>query len=232
MKKNNAYLVIGLGEFGLSVVDTLSALGNDLIVVDKYESKLTEVAEKVTEAICADASDPDVLDQIDLEKIDAAFVATSRDFTASVLITIQLKGKNQKDAGRRPYVIVKANNELEGKALECVGADRVVYPEKEMGCRIANLVAPGYYLEEVDLSDEHAITTIGTLKELWGKTIIDLDFRNTYKMTILGVYKTEDNEEYIFKANPGASYVIEQTDTLLVLGDTQIIKTLKGKTKR
>ena len=214
--KRKAYLIIGLGEFGRSLVESLAAIGADLIVVDKYEDKLNDISHLVTEAICADASDPDVLEQLDMSQIDAAIVTTGSNLTVGIITTVLLKEYGV------PYVVVKANNDLQGKALKKVGADKVVFPEKEIGVRMANRLFYGDYLDAIELSEDYSIVD-AVPKSAWiGHTIANLDVRKNHKINIIGIRKGKD-----FLINPAADYVLEDGDVLVVLGNNIHIRDFK-----
>lgn len=130
------YAVFGLGSFGRSVALTLESLGCDVVAVDKSYEKVQEISDSVTYALRADVSDPDALLSLGGRNLDGAVVAVSDSLEASIIATITAK-----EIGI-PYVLVKARDELQGTVLEKVGADSVVYPERDMGSRVAkNLVS-------------------------------------------------------------------------------------------
>ena len=118
--KKQSYIVIGLSDFGMHVVRSLALSSVELLVIDRDEKKLEEVSDIVLNTVCADAANPDVLSQLDISEFDGAVIDAEKDLERKVLITMQLK-----DLGV-PYIIVKAVNELEGRVLHKVGADRVV----------------------------------------------------------------------------------------------------------
>ena len=139
--EKQAYIVIGLDAFGLTIVRTLAKADVDLLVIDRNPKRLEEAADLVLNAVCADARDPDVLKQLGVSEFQGAVVSPER-LEDSVLITMLLK-----EAGM-PFVLVRAATELEGRVLRKVGADKVIIPDLAMGIRVANQLAEGTHKQE------------------------------------------------------------------------------------
>ena len=139
--EKQAYIVIGLDAFGLTIVRTLAKADVDLLVIDRNPKRLEEAADLVLNAVCADARDPDVLKQLGVSEFQGAVVSPER-LEDSVLITMLLK-----EAGV-PFVLVRAATELEGRVLRKVGADKVIIPDLAMGIRVANQIAEGAHKQE------------------------------------------------------------------------------------
>ncbi len=139
--EKQAYIVIGLDAFGLTIVRTLAKADVDLLVIDRNPKRLEEAADLVLNAVCADARDPDVLKQLGVSEFQGAVVSPER-LEDSVLITMLLK-----EAGV-PFVLVRAATELEGRVLRKVGADKVIIPDLAMGIRVANQLAEGTHKQE------------------------------------------------------------------------------------
>ena len=135
MKKSVA--VLGLGKFGSSVARALTKGGAEVLAVDKNEDLVREIADEVTCTVCVDVSDKEMMNNIGLEGMDAVVIATAEHLDASVMALMIVK-----EIGV-PYVLVKADGTLKGEILKRVGADEVVYPEEEMGARIANNLLGG-----------------------------------------------------------------------------------------
>ncbi|OYV03134.1 potassium uptake system protein, partial [candidate division bacterium WOR-3 4484_18] len=124
------FCVIGLGKFGISVAKALSRKGAEVLAIDTDEERVNEASNFATQAIILDATDKEALQRIGIQDIDAAIVAVGKDMASSILITSLLKELGVK------YVVAKALSPLHGKVLEKVGADRVVFPERDMGMRV------------------------------------------------------------------------------------------------
>ncbi len=181
MKKQ--FVVLGLGSFGASVAVTLQQLGCDVVAVDQDMERIEDVADRVTYAMQADIGDPELFDVLGKESFDGIVIASSENLEGSIMATLAAK-----EAGI-PYVLCKAHNKRYAEVLRKVGADAVVFPEKEMGKRIAkNLVsanladwiAPDYSVVEA------------AIPEKWiGRTLKELDVRKTYEVNVVGIKEGE-----------------------------------------
>ena len=129
MKKQ--IVVIGLGQFGVSLAATLADIGHDVLALDRSEKEVQSVASQVTHAVQADTTSEAVLKELGVGNFDIGVVGIGARIENSILTTILLKKLGV------PYVIARADSELHGSVLEKVGADRVVYAESEMGVRVA-----------------------------------------------------------------------------------------------
>ncbi|HDL64248.1 MAG TPA: TrkA family potassium uptake protein, partial [Proteobacteria bacterium] len=131
------YLVIGAGRFGSAVAVTLSKKGKEVMVLDKDEHVVQRLSEIVTQALQVDVSDGTALSSLELGEMDVAIIGIGNSLEASILATMQLKEMGVKT------VVAKATTRSDKKILSRVGADRIVFPERDMGERVANsLVSP------------------------------------------------------------------------------------------
>ncbi|MFI3173513.1 MAG: TrkA family potassium uptake protein, partial [Eubacteriales bacterium] len=146
MKKQ--YAVLGLGKFGYSIALQLENLGCDVIVVDNSAEKIQSIADAVTFAIKADIAETSIVKSLGARNLDGAIIGVSENLEASIMATI-----NAKEIGI-PYVIAKAQNELHATILRRVGADAIVFPEKEMGSRIAKSLVATNFADWIELSDD------------------------------------------------------------------------------
>src|SRR5690349_13447605 len=135
--KANQFVIVGLGRFGSSIGRELIELGYEVLGVDRDEEKVQELATVLTHTVVADATEEEVLRSIGARNFDCGVVAIGDDIQASILATILLKELGVKK------VVAKAVSELHGRVLERMGVDRVIYPERDMGVRLAHqLVSP------------------------------------------------------------------------------------------
>ena len=167
MKKSVA--VLGLGKFGSSVARALTKGGAEVLAVDKNEDLVREIADEVTCTVCVDVSDKEMMNNIGLEGMDAVVIATAEHLDASVMALMIVK-----EIGV-PYVLVKADGTLKGEILKRVGADEVVYPEEEMGARIANNLLGGSMTDLFDLSADTSIVKVPARKEWINKSLADIN---------------------------------------------------------
>lgn len=206
-KQKRQYMVIGLGRFGCSVAVNLGAMGHEVLAVDSSESNVEHVAPYVTQAVQADATDEDTLRELGASSFDAAIVCIGANSRDSILVTVLCKEMGV------PQVIVKAEDELHAKILRKVGADRVVFPEQDMGQRVAKtLDAPGI-LDMMELAADYRIAEILVPEGWCGKTLVDIHVRRNYGLAIIGIRRGKE-----FIASPGAEARLHEGDVLLVMG--------------
>ncbi len=216
--KKQSFIVIGLSTFGHHVVRALSQTPIELLVIDSDPKKLEEIAGIVLNTICADATDPDVLNQLDLSVFDGAVVAMDHDLERSVLITMQLKELGV------PNVIVKAAGEIEGRILRKIGADKVVQPDREMGIRIAHQISGGKYFEAIELPQDYSIVDFAVPAPWFDKSLQDLRIRTEYGVTVLGVRREET-----FLVNPPPDFTLERADIAVLLGEVEQMNELRDR---
>lgn len=203
-----SYLVIGMGRFGSAVALRLRELGNEVLAMDEAAENIQRLADQVTHAVVGDARDEEVLRSLDAGSFDCAIVAIGGDLAVSILVTLNLKELGV------PQVICKATNELEKRALEKVGADRVVIPEREMGVKLAQNLASSGVLDYIELSRECGIAEIITPTAWVGKTLRELNVRAKYGVNIIALRQ----EGGAITVNVGPEYALKQTDIMVVLG--------------
>ena len=211
-------LVIGLGRFGRHLCLKLAQLGNEVMIVDQDEAAVTALANFVTSAQIADCTDEAALKALGVHNFDICFVCIGSDFASSLLITSMLK-----DLGAQ-RIIAKSSQDMHSRLLLRNGADEVVYPERDSAERIAMRTSATNVFDYIELTDGYAIYEVPPLPEWVGKTIIELDIRNRYRINILAV-KTEGN----LRPLPGAGYAFTGMEHLLVLAGREDIRKLLRK---
>ena len=175
------YTVIGLGRFGSAVAKKLYELNNEVLVIDENHELIQQVSNYVTHAIVADARDEAVLKTIGVQNCDCAIMAVGEGLASSFLITLALKSLGV------PKVICKANDETHKKALEKIGADRVIIPERETATKLALNLSSSNVLDLIELSDDYGIAEFGVPGAWLGHSIRDLDIRAKYGINILAI---------------------------------------------
>ena len=175
------FLIIGMGRFGSALATELCALGNEVLAVDAQEELIQAVAPQVTHAVTADARDPEVLKELSVRSFDCAIVAIGNDISTSALITLNLKELGVEK------VIAKASSHTHRKVLEKIGADRVVFPEHEMGGKLAHTLSSSNMLNFIELSEDASIVEIAVPLTWMGKTLKELDVRNVYGVNVIGL---------------------------------------------
>lgn len=210
------FAVIGLGRFGTSVATTLSSMGYEVLAVDEDQEKIQEIVKEVTHAIQADATDEKALKALGIRNFDVVIVSIGHDVQASILITVLLKELGVK------YVVAKAQNELHGKVLSKVGADKVIYPERDMGLRVAHSLVSSNVLDHIRLSPEHSILEIVAPDILVGKTLKQSALRAVYEVTVMAIKR--GNEILV---SPSPDEPIKEDDILVVIGENDKLRNVE-----
>lgn len=210
--KDKQYIVIGCGRFGSSVAKKMCQLGNEVMVIDKDEDSIENIAEQVTHTAIVDVTDERDLKSIGLGNFDVVIVAISSDIRASIMVTIMAKEMGV------PKIVCKAKDELQAKVLYKIGADKVVFPERDMGIRLAYNLASENILDQINLDPEYSIMEIVTPTNWVGKTIIELNLRAKYDITVLAVKTTSG-----LKVMPSPNYKMQEKNILIIIGNTDKI---------
>jgi trk system potassium uptake protein TrkA len=203
----HSVLVVGLGRFGSAAARELMALGHEVLAIDKEEAQVNDLAPEVTHAIQLDASDDDALKAVGAGDFSFAIVAISGATEASIFATMALK-----NLGVR-YVIAKAATVLHGSILERVGADRVVYPEREMGTRVALTFSFRNVIDYIDVAPGFGIVKLHPPASFVGKSLRELDLANRFKLTPIALRRGRD-----VTVNPHRDDTIAAGDELILIG--------------
>jgi trk system potassium uptake protein TrkA len=207
------YAVIGLGRFGTSVARTLFRLGQEVLAIDTSEERVKYIADEVTHSLVADTTDANVLKNIGITNFDVVIVAIGENVQANIMTTLLLKELGVK------YVLVKALNKMQGRVLEKIGADRVVYPERDMGKRVAhNLVAPNM-VDYIELAQGFRISEFMAYKDMFGKSLRALNLRFKYNLNVLLIKRA--GGELI--SSPGPDDIIQMGDMLVLAGEKEAL---------
>ncbi|HHW17652.1 MAG TPA: TrkA family potassium uptake protein [Firmicutes bacterium] len=203
------FAVIGLGRFGGSLARTLARLGAEVLAVDVDEEKVKAIAPVVTQAVQADATDESVLRELGLKNFDVVVVAISA-FEASLLVTLFLKELGVK------RVVVKAASEEHGKILERVGADTIVFPEKDMGERVAYSLVSGSVIDYLELSEDYGVVEIAVAGGLVGRTLRNLNLRNRMGLNVMAIKRNDTVNVYVNPDEP-----LREGDILVAIGPNE-----------
>jgi trk system potassium uptake protein len=207
--------VVGLGRFGSATATQLAELGCEVAVVDISERDVQRVSPSVTSAYQLDATDRDALRQIGVAEFDSVVVAIGADIEASILATANIAELGSQD------IVAKAMTLAHARILEKVGAHRVIFPEHEMGVRLANALAGSNLIDYMELDPAYAVAEIRCPAEFSGRTLVQADVRGRFGVIVLCV-KSEDGVDVI----PEASRVLRRGDVLVVAGPTRQIDRL------
>lgn len=218
-KKGMQFAVFGLGRFGQSVAKNLAENGYDVLAVDSDEDAVQEASEYVMHAVRADVTDREALRSLGIRNFDVAVIAIGAEHMQSSIMAALLA----KELGVK-YVLAKAQDEMQKKILEKIGVDRVVFPEREMGVRIATNLMTDNIIDFLEVSSEYSIVEIEVLDEWIGKSLKDLDIRVKYGFTVMAIKR-----DGILDITPQPSTSLEQNDILVVIGANDDIRMLHTK---
>ena len=213
--KEKSYAVIGLGQFGMSVAETLAESDCDVLALDAREENIQEIADKVTYAVRADVREPEVLRALGVQNVDVAVIAVAENMEASIMATMQAKELGV------PYVLAKAMNALHGKILEKIGADRVIYPEQSMGLRVARNLMSGGFLDVFELSTEFSMAEFPVPTEWIGKSLQELQLRESHDINIIAIKVGDDVEINLDPVKP-----LEADWHLMAIGKNKVLERL------
>jgi trk system potassium uptake protein TrkA len=186
MKKKQSYAVFGLSSYGRAVAKELVDSGMEVLAVDMDETIINTASLELPFCKCADITDADVIKQLSIGEIDIVIIAMANNLEASVLATMLCK-----EAGVKT-VIAKCANEMHRKILRRVGADKVVFPEKESGIRLAkNLLSSGF-IDMMELSKNVSMLEINVKPEWIGKSLLELNLRKKYGINIVAICQSKE----------------------------------------
>ncbi|PIU30251.1 potassium uptake system protein [Candidatus Woesearchaeota archaeon CG07_land_8_20_14_0_80_44_23] len=205
------FAVIGLGRFGSTVAKTLGQLGETVIAIDEDEAKVNAIKDFVAYAKQANATDPLSLREAGVANCDTAIIATGN--SSAIIITLVLAEMGVKK------IIAKADDEIHGMALQKVGATKVVFPEQDSGIRLANQLVSSEILEYIEISKEYSVQELAVPRGLIGKTLMQLDFRKKYNVSIIAIKRKDE-----IIVVPSRTDELKQGDILFLIGRHANIK--------
>lgn len=201
------YAVIGLGRFGSSIARRLHEAGQEVLGIDVSEERVEDAELFVTHAVVADSTEERALTSIGIGNFDCVIVAIGNDMQASILTVMLLKnlGINK--------IIAKALDKRHGQVLEHIGADWIIYPERDMGERVANQLLSPNMLNYIELSKEYNIEESVIPSRMAGKSLRDLDIRAKYNVSVIAIVR---GGEIIISPSP--DQIIHKGDLLVMIG--------------
>lgn len=209
MKKKKTYAVFGLGRYGQAVATELVEGGMEVLAVDARQAIVNDLAAKLPICKCADVTDPEVIARLGIADIDTVIICMASNLEASVMAVTLCKEAGVKN------VIAKCATEMHQKILLRVGADEVVFPEKESGVRLAkNLLSSGF-IDMISLSKDTSMVEIEIKPEWIGKNLIELNLRKKYGFNIVAL---REGKKVTVDIDPEAP--LEKDVTLIVLANT------------
>jgi trk/ktr system potassium uptake protein len=213
------FAVIGLGNFGFHAAKALFEDGNEVVAIDGDKARVQAVDPHSTEAVVLDATDKEALKSLGLENMDGVIVSTGIKISTSVLICLYLQEIGVKN------ILAKAQDDDHGKILRRVGATEIIHPERDMALRLSRGLSRPNVLDFIPLAEEFDLIQVGPPSEFIGKSLKDLNLRAKYNVHIIAI-KELVPENFILV--PPASFVIKDSDILIMLGKSEDIRRIKA----
>lgn len=207
------FIVVGGGRFGESAAKALTESGQEVMVVDIDEDVIQQISGEVESTAILDVTDEQAMNSIGLNNFDVAIIAIGGELRASIMATLIAK-----EAGI-PLVISRAKDSLQANVLKKIGADRVVFPESDMGVKIAKALTFDNVVDFMQLDDTHSVFEVTVPKPWVGSNLIDLMVRKKYNINVVGVKRGET-----FQVPPSPSQNFEDGDIIVIAGQTKVIE--------
>lgn len=214
MKKT--YAVFGLGRYGIAVARELVENGAEVLAVDRDMDMVSAMAAVIPVCKCADVTDPEVIKSLDIGSIDVVIIAMAESFESSVMATMLCKEAGVKN------VIVKCGDEMKSRILRRVGADKVIFPEKESGMRLAKNLLTSGFVDMVELTADISLVELDVRADWIGKTLIELNLRKKYGVNVVALNK---NGTVVINVDP--AHPLEENTKLIVIADTAKLAKMK-----
>ena len=196
MKHKQSFAVFGLGRYGTALAKELVQSGADVLAVDSDKDIVNSVVQDIPLSKCADVTDPEVIKQLGIANVDVVVIAMATNLEASVMATMLCK-----EAGVKT-VIAKCGSEMECKILSKIGADQVIFPEKESGVRLAKKLVNFGLVDLVELSKDASLFELKVRPEWVGKSLIELNLRKKYGFNVVAIFENEEVNTYIAPDRP------------------------------
>jgi trk system potassium uptake protein TrkA len=213
------FAVIGLGNFGFHTAKALFEDGNEVVAIDMDKGRVQAIDPYSTEAVVLDATDKEVMKSLGLENMDGVIVSTGTKISTSILICLYLQEIGVKK------ILAKALDEDHGKIMKRVGATEIIHPERDMALRVSRGLSRPNILDFIPLADEFDLVQVGPPREFIGKSLKELNLRAKYNVHIIAIKELIPEN---FLLVPPASFVIKDSDILIMLGKTEDIRKIKA----
>lgn len=215
--KKSSYAIFGLGRFGSSVANELLDAECEVMVIDKCEEYVQEFAEKATYAVRADVTEPGVLESLGIGNVDVVIIAMAGDLEANIMTAMYAKELGVS------WVLSKASSPLHGAILNKIGVDRVIYPEREMGKRVARNMLSGGFVDLVELAGDFSLAEIKVPQGWTGKSLAELNTRDVYRVNVVAI---KNGDQINVNINPHQA--LQDDDLLVILGDNDDLNKLSN----
>lgn len=212
------YAVLGLGNFGTSVALTLQNLGCDVIAADHNMDRVQKIADMVSYAVKGDIDEAEFIRTLGVRNMDGVIIAVSENRESSIMATLLVKEEGA------PYILAKANDKRHAAILMKIGADAIVYPEREMGARVAKNLVSTEFADWITLSPDYSMIETEIPKKWVGKTLRQLEVRKQHEVSVVGYIDEGDVE-----LNPDPDEILKDDIILILVGSNLALQKLQKK---
>lgn len=216
MADKKQYLVFGVGRFGSALARTLSELGHEVMAVDSDESRVAAIAPHVTNAMQVQAMDEEGIRSLGIRNFDGVIVAIGDNLQHSIMTCIMCKEMGAK------YLVGKASDAMHAKVLLTLGADRVVFPERDMGVRLAHTLTSPHLIDLINLNNDYVLVSLSCPRSWVGKSMREADIRRRHHVSVLAIYHGPEMSMDIT-----ADTKLQAEDNLLILGRRKDVESVE-----
>jgi len=216
-KGNRKIAVLGISNYGFFLSQRLSEMGCEVLVVDKDSQRVRQLQEHVEKAVIGDVTEPQTLDSLQLKEYDVVVLSIGDKMSASLLALLHLV-----DMGAK-HIIAKAVSEEHARILKKIGATEVIFPEKDMAMRTANILSGSNVLDYLPLGEEYGIIELAPDRRFIGKSLRQLDLRSLYHVEVIAVKQVLEGKALV----PDPDFVIKDSDLLVIVGRNEAIEGLQ-----
>lgn len=214
------FIIIGLGSFGASLAQKLTALGNEVIGIDISMSKVDSYKENISYTICMDATDEFTVSGLPLKETDVVLVAIGENQGANIMATALLKNLKVK------RLISRAINPLHEKVLQAIGVHEIVHPEEETAERWTKKLSLSNVVDSFELNDNYSIIEAKVPVDFIGKTIMEVGFRKDFNILVLTILREVEVKSILGNTRTetqvlgvaAANDILESDDVLVLFG--------------
>ena len=214
------FAIIGLGTFGYYLATHLYEKGHDVLAMDKDPALVQKIKDGVSQAVVADAADRKTVESLLIKKMDAAVVCIGTDISDSILVTLNLK-----DLGIQK-IYAKAITDSHGRILRKVGADEILFPERDLAVSLAEKLHNPSVLDYLPFLEGYSIIELSPPEGFLGKELKALDLINRYGVQVLAVKKAVTGH---FEMIPTGTYVLKDDEDLILLGPNDGLDSIRKK---
>jgi trk system potassium uptake protein TrkA len=209
--------VLGISNYGFYLSQRLAEMGCDVLVVDKDPQRVRRLQENVEKAVIGDVTEPQTLDSLHLKEYDVVVLSIGDEMSASLLALLHLVDSGVKQ------IIAKAVSEEHARILKRIGATEVIFPEKDMAMRTANVLSGSNVLDYLPLGEEYGIVELAPDNRFIGKSLRELDLRSRHHVEVIAVKQILEGKALV----PEPDFVIRDSDLLVIVGKNEAIEQLR-----